>query len=177
MGVFALAVPRVPGYPTCSDSVIARTGSPYAADWLDQPVGPVSGPGVGERAFVAFRVVLKPDDPHARRGVRIFAVDAARAPADRVRYRRARLPGPPPLAARSLNLEPRLRAGWKKRLSSQAATLLPSFSPCFTELRKWKPSQTRASTTWFWMSATVSKCCVVVSTVLPFSPPGMVTSR
>jgi hypothetical protein len=43
-------------------------------------------------------------------------------------------------------------AGLKYRLSSHLATSLPSLSPCSTELRKWKPSQTRASTTCFWMT-------------------------
>src|SRR5947209_4738710 len=66
-----------PSSPSCIDSVTARTGSPYATDWLGQ-----TPTGLGcETTPVTFRLVLKREDPHARRGVRIFAVDAAGAPA------------------------------------------------------------------------------------------------
>ena len=66
-----------PNSPSCIDSVTARTGSPYATNWLGQ-----TPTGLGwATTLVTFRLVLKREDPHARRGVRIFAVDDARAPA------------------------------------------------------------------------------------------------
>src|SRR5438105_15347943 len=81
MGVFALPVPRV----AWLSDLHRLDHRPHRLAIRGRLVGPTGGArtgrGVGEPAFVAFRVVLKREDPHARRGVRIFAVDAARAPA------------------------------------------------------------------------------------------------
>jgi hypothetical protein len=38
-------------------------------------------------------------------------------------------------------------AGWKKCFSRHRATCLPIFAPCSSEIRKWTPEYTRASTT------------------------------
>ena len=65
-------------------SALHRLGHrPHRLAIRDDLVGPhAHRPGVGDHAVVTFRLVLKREDPHALRGVRIFAVDAARAPAD-----------------------------------------------------------------------------------------------
>jgi hypothetical protein len=66
-----------PSSPSCIDSVTARTGSPYTANWLRQTP---AGPGVGNPALVTFRLVLK-RMIRTPGGVRISAVDDARPPA------------------------------------------------------------------------------------------------
>src|SRR5258708_18285709 len=68
-------------------------------------------------------------------------------------------------------------SGWKKRLSSQSETSLPILRPWTTELRKWKPSHTRASGIWFWMSWTFVYSRLVARLVPPFVAPWIVTSR
>ncbi len=74
MAVFALPVPRV----AWLSDLHLLDHRPHRLAIRGRLVGPTggarTGPGVGEPAAVAFRVVLKREDPHARRGVRIFAV-------------------------------------------------------------------------------------------------------